>query len=359
MAIYYALGLMSGSSLDGIDLAYLSLDWSEGSLRSWDLLAAETRPLSEMWRARLAHLPQQSALALAKTHTYFGHYLAEQVNAFRKAHAVGRVDYIASHGHTVFHQPERRFGMQIGDGAALAALTACRVICDFRTQDLAMGGEGAPLAPLADAYLFKGYEAYLNLGGIANLSLAMGDGRFLAGDIAPCNQVLDALAAELDLAYDVGGAVAAKGTVHLALLDELFDLPFFERDFPKSLANEWIRSEILPRYQRYEASIEDKLATAVEQVAICLHGALEGRGAGRLLCTGGGAFNTYLLSRIGEYAAQANYTLAPCPEDWIRYKEACLMAILGLLRLEGKANAWAFSTGAKCDTLNGAIYEVL
>ena len=173
---YSVLGLMSGSSLDGLDIAWCRFDLAEpgasnNPIEDWELLLAETLPFSETWVNRLSNLPEQSALTFAKTDTYFGHYMAELVNGFLARHQI-EPDFIASHGHTVFHYPEKLMTSQIGDGAALAALTGYPVVSDFRTQDVALHGEGTPIAPAADRYLLDGYDFYMNIGGIANITMS-------------------------------------------------------------------------------------------------------------------------------------------------------------------------------------------
>ena len=359
MAKYHALGLMSGSSLDGLDIAYLSLDYEPNGdyLRHWAILEAETLPFSELWQRRLRNLPLTDALTFARTQVYFGRYMAELVQTFRAKWGIGQVDYIASHGHTIFHEPERHFTVQLGDGAALAALTGCPVISDFRGQDIALSGEGAPLAPLADHYLLPGYEGYLNLGGISNLSLALAEGH-KGADLAPCNQALNALVEPLGLAYDKDGEIAAQGQVSEALLGAILELPYWARPWPKSLGNQWISQEVLPLLRAAEPSVADKLATVQALNGWALHQALQQyapRG-GRILCTGGGAFNRSLVQTLADYIEPLGWSLHLPAPTLIAFKEAALMALLGMLRLEGKANSWCRITGAKSDTINGALH---
>ncbi|MEL6926427.1 MAG: anhydro-N-acetylmuramic acid kinase [Bacteroidota bacterium] len=235
---YTVLGLMSGSSLDGLDIACCQFTINPKAsdrtdfLVDWHLAQAATIRFSEQWQGRLAYLPAQDALTFAKTNTYFGHYTGELVNAFLQKFDL-KPDFIAAHGHTIFHYPDKRLTVQIGDGAALAATTGLPVVCDFRTHDIAIDGEGAPLAPLADQLLLPGYDFYLNLGGIANVSASIGD-RFVAFDIGPANQVLNALANQLDIEYDDEGKIAASGEVITTLLHEVNDIAYFRKMYPKS-----------------------------------------------------------------------------------------------------------------------------
>ena len=210
---------MSGSSMDGLDIAYCQFQIEEKRKISWQVLKAETIRYPEKWQVRLGQLVHQDALTFAKTHTYFGHYMGELVNHFIKKHKISP-DFIAAHGHTIFHYPMDRVTIQIGDGAALAATTGLPVINNFRTHDIALNGEGTPLAPIADKYLFPDYDFYMNIGGIANIT-CNANGKHVAFDIGPANQVLNILANQLGLPYDDKGAIARKGIVNPAILKEL------------------------------------------------------------------------------------------------------------------------------------------
>jgi anhydro-N-acetylmuramic acid kinase len=355
--IYYALGLMSGSSLDGLDIAYCRIEWADEEVKDWELLAAATMPYSEMWQARLAALPGQNALAFAKTDTYFAYYMGELVNAFIQKEEIERVDYIASHGHTIFHEPDRRYSTQIGKGSALAAITEKTVIADFRSHDVALNGEGAPLAPLADAYLFAGYTYYLNIGGIANISAPMEDGRWAAFDVAPANQVLNFLTKEIGMPYDLGGQLAAKGQVQTDLLTQLRAEDYYQQKYPKSLGNAWIRQNVWPLLTESPISLEDRLATVVELIALEVAASVEQLGQkGSMLVTGGGAFNDFLIKRLKAHLQSLQVKVVLPEREIIDFKEALLMALLGLLRLEGLPNSWPEVTGAKRPTINGGIY---
>jgi anhydro-N-acetylmuramic acid kinase len=362
---YKVLGLMSGSSLDGLDIAYCSITWEGNCVTNWKLLETETLPFSDTWKNRLTGLPTQNGLIFAKTNTYFGHYMAELVNTFVKKYNIKELDFIASHGHTIFHDPDKRISIQIGDGAALAAHTGYSSICDFRTQDVALDGEGAPLAPLADRYLFGGYDFYLNIGGIANLSANAGNNNWVAMDNCPANQVLNTLANELGAEYDDNGRWASQGEVNKALLEQVSNFDYYTNPYPKSLGNEWIREYILPLYLAADCSLKDKLATACEHIAIeianSIHYIIRKEGlqktSYKLLSTGGGTFNSYLMETIEAYCNQKVEVEVFLPKpDIISFKEALLMALLGVLRVEEIPNSLKSITGAKRDTVNGAIY---
>ena len=361
---YNAIGLMSGSSLDGLDIAYCKFHVENESISDWELLKAETIPFSEMWQSRLAHLPVQSALVYAKTHAYFGHYMGELVIDFMSRNNV-IPDFIASHGHTIFHYPDKRMTAQIGDGGALAATTGLTVISDFRTQDIAIGGEGTPLAPAADKYLFDGYDFYLNIGGIANVSCNV-NGKMIAFDIGGANQVLNGLAILMNQEYDDGGEIATSGKVVGTLLQEVNSIEYFSRKYPKSLDNQWVVQNLLKKYREYPESVENRMRTAVEQLAeqtvssvlhIIENEKLTNKKY-RMLATGGGVFNSFLMKRMQELFKEKIDLEIMIPEkETIEFKEAILMALLGVLRMDNIPNCLASVTGAKRDTVGGAIYQ--
>ncbi|MCO6477100.1 MAG: anhydro-N-acetylmuramic acid kinase [Phaeodactylibacter sp.] len=365
---YHALGLMSGSSLDGLDIAYCHFTLAHGdegvAAKAWSIAAAEALPFSEDWKRRLVSLPESSALELALAHAQFGRYVGELVNRFLEKHRVAPA-LIASHGHTIFHYPEQGLTLQIGDGAAIAAVTGYPVIDNFRMQDVALGGQGAPLAPIADKLLFPEYDLMLNLGGIANMTYK-GAGRYVAFDNTGANQVLNALAGELGLPYDDGGRLAARGRLLPDLLEAMERLDFFQKPYPKSLGNDWVREAMTAPYLKYEGSVEDKLHTACVQIARQIAADLErilkqeghpGRPL-RMMATGGGAFNTFLMQCIGKECEKICSLAieAPSPEA-AAFKEAALMALMGVLRITNIPNCLPTVTNASRPAIGGAIHQ--
>lgn len=361
MKSYKVIGVMSGSSLDGVDLAYCEFRL-DGKQIDFDLLIAETIPFDEKWISRLQYLPTQNALTFAKTHVYFGHYLGELLNDFIKRCEI-KPDFIASHGHTIFHDPDRRFTTQIGEGGAIAAITKRTVVCDFRTQDVAINGEGTPIAPAADRYLFSEYDLMMNIGGIANVT-CNAKGKYIAFDTSAANQILNVLANFRDLEYDKNGELAAQGTVIPSILEALEGLGYFKQSYPKSIANSWVRERILPIFIENEASIEDKLHTAVEHIATETAAAIKGifrkeklpKKEYRLLVTGGGGFNGFLIKKIQEKVLPLGVKVEVPEPEIIEYKEAILMGLMGVLRMEERVNCFSSVTGARRDTVGGAVY---
>lgn len=348
------VGLMSGTSLDGLDVSLCRFEpvGLDGVGVKWQLLAAETYPYDKAWSGRLASLDAASAYDYALAHVQLGHYFGQRVKQFLADHPLP-VDAIASHGHTIFHQPQLLLTSQIGDGSAIAAETGLPVVSNFRALDVAFGGQGAPLVPIGDRLLFSDYDACLNLGGFSNISFDDADGIRRAFDISPCNFALNALARRLNLAYDRDGMLAASGRVEKSLLAYLDGLEYYRRSIPKSLGKEWYLSDFKPLVDASEASVADLLRTVVEHIARQIAAVLGERGCRTLLVTGGGARNTFLMSRIAALSPQCRVTV---PEaDIVDYKEAIIFALLGYLRLLGRSNCLASVTGASCDVCGGDI----
>ena len=365
MKTYHILGLMSGSSLDGLDMAYCRFDWKDRQILHWELLEADTLPFSLKWESRLRNLPAQNALVFAQTNTYFGHYMGELVQEFLAEFPHIQPDFIASHGHTIYHYPEKRLSVQIGDGAALAAVTGYPVVCDFRTQDVAINGEGAPIAPIADKLLLQGYDFYLNLGGIANISCAIRD-KHIAFDIGAANQVLNLLANQLGKAYDENGALARSGQFNQEVFEELNKLDYFKKAYPKTLDNQWVARHFFPTYLKANLPIEDKLRTACEQLAFQVAEAIQQiidqekilLRPFKMLVTGGGAFNAFLIEQIQTYCGKiTDFEIVLPKPKMVQFKEAILMALMGLLRVNNQINCLKSVTGAKRDSIGGAIYQ--
>lgn len=359
---YRIVGLMSGSSLDGLDLACcLFTPQPSGEIR-WTIEVAATQPYSEQWKRRLSELPHQSALAFARSNVYFAHYLAEHCQQFIAEYSLSNIDAIASHGHTLFHEGDRGFTCQIGDGASLAALLGLPVVSNFRNQDMAKGGQGAPFAPIVERDLFSQYDFFLNLGGIANLSIRQ-KGKMYAFDVCPANQWLNALAQQLGWDYDAEGHLAAAGTLQVDLLEDLNDWPFYEKAPPKSLGNQAVR-EWLPQILNHPAKEQDKLASLTRHIAVQIVRALNRScrpktgSSLNVLCTGGGAWNRFLIKEIEQAAKTCNFQLRCIVPDakLVNFKEALLMAWMGVLRLEKQPNCLPSATGAWAESCSGGLF---
>jgi anhydro-N-acetylmuramic acid kinase len=350
MQTYKVVGVMSGTSLDGVDLAYCHFH-RENDQWSFEVKEAATVSYSNEWRKKLSTLHQKDALAFTTIHVEYGWYLGELV---KQLATNLEVDFVSSHGHTIFHQPEKRLTVQIGEGASLSAACGYPTVCDFRTADIALGGQGAPLVPIGDRLLFSDYTYCLNLGGIANISFNS-DGQQLAYDICPVNIVLNELAGQDGKSFDMNGEMAASGNVNKDLLDRLNALGHYSKSFPKSLGRENIEADFLPLINASEISIEDKLYTFCEHIAQQVSSSVKQSAKGsKMLVTGGGAFDAFLIERIQFHCHSTEIVL---PEKTIiEFKEALIFAFLGVLRWRGENNCLKSVTGAIRDSCGGAVY---
>ena len=339
---------MSGTSLDGLDIVYCLLihdkEWT------FNIEKAETIAYDSRIRRKLQDATELDSKDLMQLHFSLGHFIGEQVQGFIDKHHL-QADFIASHGHTVFHQPHKGYTLQIGDGNAIAAECSLPVVYDFRSLDVALGGQGAPLVPIGDQMLFSEYAACLNLGGIANISFARGQKR-LAFDVCPMNMVLNRLTAEKELLFDDRGKMAQSGSLIQPLLARLNELDFYQQTGPKSLGREWVSRNVFPLLDLKQYGVEDLLHTFVHHVAFQLARMVHSIPTGKILLTGGGAYNDFL---IGLLAKQTKHEIIIPSEILVNYKEALVFALLGVLRLRGEVNTLASVTGAKLDSCGGII----
>ena len=350
MSTYSIIGMMSGTSLDGVDLAHCNFEETENGY-VYNLGICETIPYPEEWLHRLKSLPLATASEYAETHTAYGRYIGELILDFIERNKIS-ADFAASHGHTIFHNPTKHYTSQLGEGAAIAAGCRLPVVSDFRTADVAAGGQGAPLVPIGDQLLFANFDYCLNLGGFANISMQLKDKR-IAWDISPANIILNYLAGKKGKAYDKNGEMAATGVIHPELLQTLNSLGYYQLNPPKSLGREWIEKEIIPMLNLYNISPEDAACTFCEHIALQIAACLDNNSNKIMLITGGGAFNTFLVQQIAAHTAVGLFI--PDPKT-VNYKEALVFALLGLLRMKGKPNCLASVTGATHDVSGGAIY---
>jgi len=342
------IGLMSGTSLDGLDLVYVSFD--KNSYENFQIQYSETIAYSKLWKEKLATAIQKSPKELLGLDLEYGSLLAEKVNGFIKKNTLLNIDFIASHGHTVLHEPEKGITLQIGNGPVIANKTQQKVVCDFRTQDVKLGGQGAPLVPIGDAFLFHQYSACLNLGGFANVSFNK-QNRRIAFDICPVNIVLNYYVNTLGFDYDNKGKIASTGIINAKLLEELNSLNYYKSKHPKSLGLEWVQSTIFPLIDDKNLEIRDVLATFIEHVAIQI--TVSTKNCKNLFITGGGVFNEFLMQRINHYS---NLEIIIPNSQIVNYKEALIFAFLGLLRVDNQVNCLSSVTGAKKDHSSGVIF---
>jgi len=344
----YVIGLMSGTSLDGLDLVYVQFDIE--SNYQFKILYAETLSYSDYWKEKLQFAINYDDEYLKELDIEYGAFLGKKTKEFIVKNKIKNLDFIASHGHTVFHQPENGITLQIGNGQMIANETNVTVVCDFRTQDVQLGGQGAPLVPIGDQLLFSEYDACVNLGGFTNISYEL-NGYRIAFDICPVNIVLNHFSRKLGYEFDDKGILASKGKIDNDLLDYLNELDYYKLDSPKSLGLEWVKESMFPVLNKIESEV-DILRTYTEHSAMQIASNIQN--LDKVLITGGGVFNDYLLSRIKHYTE----TEVVVPNNQIiNYKEALIFALLGLLKMQKKVNCLSSVTGAEKNHSSGVIFN--
>jgi anhydro-N-acetylmuramic acid kinase len=359
--VYRAIGLMSGSSLDGLDIVFAEIN-ENGGKWTYEITQADCYSYPSIWLKRLKEATSLTALEYQLLHIEYGHYLGEQVNRFIEEHQLQyQVALVASHGHTTFHIPAKKMTAQLGDGAAIAATTQLPVVSDLRSLDIAFGGQGAPIVPIGEKLLLGDYNYFLNLGGIANISFNADP--YVAFDICAANRILNMLASEEGKEYDDGGQMAATGTVDNELLEKLNALDYYQQPFPKSLSNDFGTGVVYPMLKKSGYKTPDVLRTYTEHIAIQVRNAISTAGNFKhqtlnlkLLCTGGGAFNTFLIERLKDQLSELNIDVIIPGDKLVKYKEALIMALIGVLRWREEANVLSSVTGAKRDSVGGAMW---
>ncbi|SHJ39913.1 anhydro-N-acetylmuramic acid kinase [Pseudozobellia thermophila] len=355
MKTHKIIGLMSGTSLDGLDLAYCKI-WQEDKGYNFEIAETHSVSYSDEMKQRLKNSIYLAADELLIFHNTYGTWLGEQVLDFINSYDL-EVDCVASHGHTTHHQPQNGLTFQIGSGQHLANACHHKVVCDFRTNDVALHGQGAPLVPIGDRLFFGQYDFCLNLGGISNISFEK-NGERLAYDIGLANMVLNYITRKHGLEFDKGGQLARGGKINPTMLEQLNDLGFYKLPYPKSIGYEWFVDQVVPIVEATDDSMPNLLRTAIDH--ICEQIALQVKANSpadhrSLLVTGGGALNDFLIETLqSKLGPTAQVTV---PETiLVEFKEALVFALMGALRLEQKTNVLCSVTGARSDSSSGVIY---
>lgn len=351
---YLALGIMSGTSLDGVDIALCKFDF-KGDFRTFKVVSAATRSYPNELLQKLKECFEYDQDDIASLDTELGVFYAEQVNKFLKGKKL-RPTLIASHGHTVFHKPDEGITLQIGNGQVLAERTGIKVVNDFRSWDVSKGGQGAPLVPIGDRDLFYAYDACLNLGGFANISFPeLSNQERIACDISPCNLALNHLSQKLGQPFDCMGLLARGGEIDSVLFTKLNSLPYYALEPPKSLGKEWFVEHFLPLIDFSELNIFDIIASTTQHIAYQISDFINRslKPGSRLLVTGGGAYHSFLLEKIQDFTG---VQLVKPSKKIIEYKEALIFAYLGVLRIREEINVLSSVTGASEDSSSGTIH---
>jgi anhydro-N-acetylmuramic acid kinase len=356
--VYKVIGIMSGSSLDGIDIVYTELQEQAGRWQ-YEIQHAACIPYDKEWIDKLQQSVSLSAKEYLLLHSDYGRFIGKKINEFIGENNLHHnVDLICSHGHTTFHLPEKKMTHQLGDGAAIAAETRLPVVSDLRSIDVAFGGQGAPIVPLGEKLLFSQYNYFLNIGGIANISVHQPD-KVIAFDICAANRVLNMLANEKGFAYDDEGKIASQGSINEDLLNKLNMLEYYKLAYPKSLANSFGTDLVYPLLQSSGISTEDNLRTYTEHISIQIKNSLglfKESNTQYLFITGGGAFNIFLMERLQSYLKEINFEIFVPDSDTVKYKEALIMGLLGALRWREQYTVLASVTGASQNSIGGALW---
>ncbi len=349
---YNVVGVMSGTSLDGIDLAHIHFSIQNGKW-SFEIHQCETIPYPIDWLNKLKIAVSFSKEELIELNQNYTAFLGTTIRSFLDKNSITDLDAVCSHGHTILHQPQNGFTLQIGNLPEIAHYVNTTVVCDFRVQDVQLGGQGAPLVPIGDRKLFSDFDYCLNLGGFSNVSFE-NDGKRIAFDISPVNTVLNYYANQLGFDYDNKGAMARSGKIVTKLLSVLTVLDYYQKPFPKSLGFEFVKGTVLPLMDQFSIVTEDKMRTFTEHIAQQIGFALP-TNEGKILVTGGGAYNDFLIERMQHFLPEIEIIIPN--STLLEYKEALIFALLGVLKLRNEVNALASVTGAKHDHSSGVIYN--
>ncbi len=348
---YNVIGVMSGTSLDGVDLAHINFEINDGKW-SFKIFECDTISYSNEMISKLKNGIHLSSIELSELNIEYTNLLGNIIFEFIIKNNISNIDAVCSHGHTILHQPQNGFTLQIGNLPEIAKITNQKMVCNFRVQDVLFGGQGAPLVPIGDKILFSEFDYCLNLGGFSNISFEENNER-IAFDISPVNTVLNFYANTFGLEFDDKGKISESGNLSLELFDELNTLEFYQKPYPKSLGFEFVQEIVLPILENYPISTEDKMRTFTEHIAFQIGKILQTK-TGKLLISGGGVYNDFLIGRIKNYLPAIEVIIPD--EKTIQYKEALIFALLGVLKLRNEINVLSSVTGAKQNHSSGEVF---
>mgnify|MGYP003345407714 FL=1 len=347
---YNVIGVMSGTSLDGVDICFCNFSFENDE---WKFLIHNTETVSyeKNWLSKLSNAHCIAESELKQLDIEYTYYISSIILDFISKNQINNIHFISSHGHTILHQPNKKITFQIGNRVELNKSTNIPVVCDFRVQDVRLGGQGAPLVPVGDLLLFKDFSHCLNLGGFSNISIKSNKS-IIAYDICPVNIVLNKYSRLNGVDFDLDGKISENGTTNNNLLKSLNQLSYYNSNHPKSLGIEWVENTIFPLIDTYNLSVEDILRTFVEHIAIQISDNLKGINL-RILITGGGVKNKFLMKRIKKLS---NHNFETISENITDYKEALIFGFLGVLKIRNEKNCLKSVTGANVDHSSGVIF---
>lgn len=350
---YNVVGVMSGTSLDGVDLAHVEFFYKNNKW-NFNLKSCETVSYDDLWVKKLKEGLFYNEKELIQLNEDYTNLLATIITSFISKNTIESLDAVCSHGHTIKHEPQNNYTLQIGNLPKIAKLINQKVVCDFRVQDVNLGGQGAPLVPIGDKLLFAQYDYCLNLGGFSNISFDNEKNERIAYDISPVNTVLNYYANKLGFDYDDAGKIAASGTVNQNLLNELNQNAFYSNKYPKSLGIEFVNKEVFPVINQYKIDSKDILATYTSHIGFQISKNITKKNT-KILITGGGSYNLFLIKNIQQFNTNINLYI---PEKKIiEFKEAIIFGFLGVLKLENQINVLCSVTGASKNHSTGVIFS--
>lgn len=347
---YNVIGIMSGTSLDGVDLAHVK--FSKKANWTFEILETRTVSYDKKWLVILKNALNFSSSELNQLNEEYTLLLSQIINNFISEYKITNIDAVCNHGHTILHKPDLGYTLQIGNLSVLAQLIKQKVVCDFRVQDVLLGGQGAPLVPIGDKMLFSKFDYCLNLGGFSNISFDENDKR-IAFDISPVNTVLNFYANTFNLSFDDKGNIAKSGNLNLELFSKLNDIEFYKLPYPKSLGIEFVKDVVFPMIEKFQIDFSDIMNTFVEHIAYQISRNIKKENSS-IFITGGGVYNEFLINRIKFYLPN-NEIIIP-DQKTIEFKEALIFAFLGVLKLRNEINVLASVTGASKDHSSGIIF---
>mgnify|MGYP005620752483 FL=1 len=347
----YVIGLMSGTSLDGLDICFVSFKKSNYS--KYNIINSKTYSYNEKWIEKLKKSIFLNKQELKKIDIEYGTLISNYLKEFISEFSIDKIDLISSHGHTVFHEPNKGKTLQIGDGKTINKIVKTDVVCDFRTQDVEYKGQGAPLVPIGDLDLFSNYKFCLNLGGFSNVSIK-DNNKIKAFDICPVNTVLNHYSKKMGYTFDQDGVLSKKGTVNLDLLNQLNQMSFYNKLGPKSLGIEFVKSKVIPLIDSHILNPKDILRTYIEHISDQISKSIGSYFNDRILVSGGGTYNNTLIDSI---KTKVKSKVIVPDSQIIDYKEALIFAYMGLLKSKEKINCLKSVTGAIKDHSSGKIFR--